>query len=244
MTFRSHRGGNLRPAALFSGLLAGVAALLTPAADAETPAAVVAVLDNAPRAAEHRCSYTRIRNDEDQRRERYRAGHDPPWQLLAMDGREPSEEELRRYAQGADDRDRRHPLAFDLRAMVSPDGWRLVEETPSEAIYEFRLRPNEDLDEGLVDKVRGTMVVDTVRDQPISISIENTEPAYVAPLVRIASYHQRLSFRWSDAVGASVLTEAVTRWHGRALGFRRINKYKHVIYEGYQCRAEVADTDS
>lgn len=244
MTVHPNSVGKLRPAALFSGLLAGAAAVLAPAADARTPAAVVAVLDNAPQAAEHRCSYTRIRDDEDQRRERYRAGHDPEWQLLAVDGRAPSEDELRRYARRADDRDRRHPLAFDLRGMVTPDGWRLVEETPSEAIYEFRLRPNEDLDEGLVDKVRGTLVVDRVLDQPISISIENTEPAYVAPLVRVASYHQRLSFRWSDAVGASVLTEAVTRWHGRALGFKRINKYKHVLYEGYQCRAEVADADS
>lgn len=244
MTVRPNRVDTRRPATLLTGLLTAAGLFLAPAADATTPAAVVAVLDNAPRAAEHRCSYTRIRDDEDQRWERYRAGHDQPWQLLAVDGRDPTESELQHYARGADDRDRRHPLGFDLRTMVTPDGWRLVEETPSEAIYEFRLRPNEDLDEGLVEKVRGTLVVDTVRDQPISISIKNTEPAYVAPLVRIASYHQRLSFRWDDAIGAAVLTETETRWHGRALGFKRINKYKHVIYEDYRCRAEVADTAS
>lgn len=209
-----------------------------PARAAGMPALVEAMLANAPAAAEARCSYTRIRVDgEDSKRERYQAGAEAtPWSLQQVDGRPPSDAELQRYARGADDRERRHPLAFDLRAMVDPEHWRPLSETESQATFEFRLRPNEDLDPALVDKVRGTLVVDKVRHQPQRILIENTEPAYAAPLVRIAEYRQEMLFDWNADIGAAVLTQAETRWRGRAFGLKVLRKHKLVRYTDYDCR--------
>lgn len=212
-------------------------------AAAEAPLMVKTMLDNAPAAAERRCSYTRTRIEGgDSKRERYDATNpDEPWTLVRVNGREPNPAQLRRYARKADDRDRQHPLDFDLRDMVDPDHWELVSETPTEAVFRFRLRPNEDLDERLVAKVRGTLVVDKVRLQPVRITIENTEPAYVAPLVRIAEYTQEMRFEWDEAIGASVLTERETEMRGRALGLRPLREHKIIRYTDYSCGAKVAD---
>lgn len=212
-------------------------------AAAEAPQLVKTMLDNAPVAAERRCSYTRTRIEGDEvRRERYDATNPAePWKLVEVNGREPTPGQLRRYARKAEDRDRQHPLDFDLRDMVDPNHWELVREAPTEAVFRFRLRPNEDLDERLVDKVRGTLVVDKVRLQPVRITIENTEPAYVAPLVRIADYKQEMRFQWDEAIRASVLTERETEMRGRAVGVRPLREHKIIRYTDYSCGAKVAE---
>lgn len=240
ITFRSPRRG--LPAAAVAALLLAWSA---PAA-AEAPALVRTMLDNAPAAAEARCSYvrTKIDDEDDTKQERYRAGASgTQWELIGVDGRAPTEAELRRYARGADDRERRHPLAFDLREMVDPDHWQLELETDTEVIYQFRLRSSEDLDERLVEKVIGTLVVDKIRRQPVRITIQNTEPAYVAPFVRVTEYVQEMQFRWDESVGAAVLTQTSTRWNGRALGLKPLSRRKLVRYSDYECAGEIAGAD-
>lgn len=217
---------------------AAVALLLAIAPAGAAPPLVESVLKGAPPAAESRCSYTRIKQeDEESKRERYRAGVIPPWELVQVNGRAPNRAELRDYAVGSADRDRRHPLAFDLRGMVEPDQWRLLSETEDRARYEFRLRPTEELNEALAAKVRGILEVDKARNQPDSIVIENTEAAYVAPFVRIAEYRQVMDFEWDPDIGAAVLTEAETRMRGRALGLRLLRQHKLVRYTDYTCEA-------
>ena len=238
----STRPGGVRAVACH---LAWYAALLVlaPMAAAEIPAPVARMLDNAPRNAEARCSYTRLRLDDEVREERYEAGAEgAPWVLVSVDGDPPSAVEQRHYARGQDDRDRRHPLAFDLRGMVDQEHWELLETEADRAAYAFRLRPNEDLDETLVDKVKGTLVLDTARHQPVRIVIENTEPAYVAPFVRVAQYRQQLDFEWNEAVGAAVLTQRETIMRGRALGLKLLRKDKLVRYQDYVCSPASDDT--
>lgn len=222
----------------WSRRLAAVVVLCATGSTAAEPAVVAAVLNNALVDAEQRCSYTRIKSEDGKsRRERYQAGAAVPWRLLAVDGRAPTPAQVADYAAGADQRQRRHPLAFDLRAMVDPDGWHQRTDGETLAAFEFRLRPNEDLDERLVDKVRGTLVVDKARAQPARVVIENTEPAYVAPFVRVAEYRQEMIFEWDPAIGASVLSRAETRMRGRALGLKPLRQHKLVEYTDYRCAA-------
>lgn len=216
--------------------LAGAATMATATGRDGEPALVEKVLNNALDDAEARCSYTRTKTEDGRsKRERYQAGAAIPWRLLAVDGRDPTPAELRHYADGADDRQRRHPLAFDLRAMVEPDQWRQLGDRAGQVSFEFRLRPTEELDARLVDKVRGKLVVDKVRQQPLQIVIENTEPAYVAPLVRVAEYRQEMTFEWDDGIDASVLARAETGMRGRALGLKALRQHKLVEYGDYQC---------
>jgi hypothetical protein len=80
-------------------------------------------------------------------------------------------------------------------------------------------------------------VVDKARVQPRQIVIENTDPVYAAPFVRVADYRQELLFEWNDNVGAAVLTQADTRWRGRALGLKVLRRHKLVRYLDYACEA-------
>jgi hypothetical protein len=232
------------PAARFRWIAVWASCLLLPSIGiAEIPGPVARMLANAPVDAEARCSYTRFRLGDEVREERFQAGTDAtPWTLVSVDGDAPSTVEQRHYERGQEDRDRRHPLAFDLRDMVDPEHWELLEEAGEQAVYGFRLRPNEDLDETLVDKVLGTLVLDTVREQPVRIVIENTEPAYVAPFVRVAEYRQQLDFEWNDAIGAAVLTRRETVMRGRALGLKLLRKDKLVRYQDYHCAPAPGET--
>lgn len=232
-----------RLASLLAMVVAASMATSSPAL-AEAPTLVKAMLENVPEGAENRCSYvrTRISAGGETKRERYHAGElINSWELLEVNGREPNAAELRRYSRDEDHADRRHPLDFDLREMVDPDHWRLRSESEDEAVFEFRLRPNEDLDERLVAKVQGVLVLDKKRLQPVRIAIENTEPAYIAPLVRVAEYSQEMHFRWEPAIGAAVLSEIETHTRGRAVGLKVLRRHKLVRYSDYQCRGAVAD---
>ena len=223
-----------------SAATAGVVLLLAAAAAqaGPMPALVSTMLNNAPMAAENRCGYTRLAIDEEgSKLERFDPSSDgDPWVLLAIDDRHPGPRELRRYAEKSEKRaERHHPLAFDLRDMVQERSWSLVSENDDEAVFNFRIRADEDLDESLLDKVLGTLVVDKHRAQPKSIVIEAMEPAFISPVVRIAAYRQALRFEWNDDVGAAALTERVTHRRGRALGVRSLRKDKRVLYSDYVC---------
>jgi hypothetical protein len=228
-------GGRWWLAAAAAGVL-----FWTTALHAQMPPLVAKVLANGVPDAASRCAYTRRSADEDgSKTERYDpAGPAGGWTLLTVDDRAPTEAELRRYAAKQEKReDRRHPLAFDLRTMVDPDGWRLRTETHAEAAFEFLLRPNDELDERVIDKVLGTLVVDRQRLQPVHVRIENVAPAYVAPLVRIARYSQDMRFRWHDELQVAVLAEVETHRRGRALGFRSLHQDRLVRYYDYACRS-------
>ena len=230
---RKSQLGHLLAAAWISAWLAVAA----PGQAAETPALISEMLANAPTAAESRCGYTRLSiHDDGSKLERFDPSANPPWMLLAVDERDPTPRELRRYAEKVDRyAERRHPLAFDLTDIVEPGSWSVLSETEDEAVYGFRLRPDDVMDEDLLAKVRATLTVGKHPVQPRRILIETTGPAYVAPMVRIASYRQELRFVWNDSVGASALAEKITQRRGRALGLRNLRDDKRVSYSDYRC---------
>jgi hypothetical protein len=210
-----------------------------PAAAGTQPPEVVKLLGTGVPDAEQRCAYTRVRSDSDSLKiERYDpADAGAPWTLLNLDGRAPSPNDLRRYAQRADNRsDRQHPLAFDPRDMVRPGSWELHSENGAERTYHFKLAPFEELTERLADKALGTLVVDKKNGRLLQIRIENVEPTYVAPLVRITSYAQELRFDHDPKLGKDVLVKRVTHLRGRAAGMKQLKDDRVVRYEDYVCR--------
>lgn len=225
----------LRPIRPAVGML-----LLAPgAALAETPALVSAVLANAPAGESARCGYTReSTNDGETKVERYDpSGEGPPWTLLSFNGRPPSADAQENYADRAEDRqDRQHPLDFELQDRVEPGSWELVSDDGNRAVFGFRLRldPDENLDVRLLEKISSTITVNKRSAQLERVLIESTEPASVAPLVRITQYRQEYVFSWSEAVNAAVLTEKITRRRGKA-AFKSLDQDKRRTYSDYEC---------
>jgi hypothetical protein len=223
----------IMPAALAVLALLGHTATAAP-----PPEPVSAVLREGLPMAEERCAYTRIRSDADSLKiERYDPSNPAaPWTLLNLDGHEPTPADLRRYVQRAENRsDRHHPLAFDPRALVRPDSWELRSDNGEEVAYQFRLQPFEDLSARLAEKAIGTLVMSKDDGRLLRIRIENTEPAYPAPLVRINEYAQELRFEHDEAIGADVLVQAVTHLRGRALGMKSLRDDRVIRYEDYVC---------
>jgi hypothetical protein len=205
---------------------------------AEEPKLVAAVLNALPSDAAARCAYTRVSiEDGSSEVERYDpSGSGPVWTLVELDGQTPSEAALRRYEDKAENRaDRNHPMDLDIRDMVDAASWRLASDDGSLVAFEFRLRPNGELTERLVDRVRGTFVIDKEAGQPIRLRIENTEPATIAPFVRIAHYAEDIRFVLDPSIGASVPVERRTERRGRALGLKSLNRVKVFRYEDYVC---------
>jgi hypothetical protein len=220
-------------------LMVSVLGSAGPAAAGPQPPEVARLLGNGVGNAEQRCAYTRVRSDSDSLKiERYDpADPDAPWTLLQLDGREPSSGDLRRYAQRADSRsDRQHPLAFDPTTMVRPGSWELHADKGVERTYHFKLAPFEELTERLADKALGTLVIDRKNGRLLQIRIENVEPTYVAPLVRITSYAQELRFERDPKLGKDVLVMRITHLRGRAAGMKQLKDDRVVRYEDYVCR--------
>jgi hypothetical protein len=240
---QTHLQPHLQPHHIILLLLASIAALAQGAhAATGAPREVAAVLTDPLPGAEQRCAYTRVRSDADSLKiERY----DPrdangPWSLLNRDGHEPTVAELRRYRATAGNRtDRRHPLAFDPRAMVRPSSWRLRSDDGDEVVYEFRLRPFEELDERIAEKAIGTLTLNRRDGRLLRIRIENTEPAFPAPLVRVTSYAQELRFERDAAIGTDVLVESVMHLRGRALGVKALSEDRVITYRDYVCAPSV-----
>jgi hypothetical protein len=212
---------------------------VNPIAAGPQPPEVAALLGNGVQHADQRCAYTRIRSDADSLKiERYDPiDPDSPWTLLNLDGREPTAKDLRRYTQQAEGRsDRQHPLTFDPREMVRPDSWKLHSDTGGERAYRFQLAPFEELTQRLADKAIGTLALDKKDGRLLRIRIENIEPTYVAPLVRINSYAQELRFERDPKLGKDVLVMRVTHMRGRAAGMKQLSDDRVVRYEDYVCR--------
>jgi hypothetical protein len=230
---------SLRVTSILLVLMVSVLGPAGAAAAGPAPPEVARLLGNGVQDAELRCAYTRVRSDSDSLKiERYDpADPQAPWTLLNLDGREPSASDLRRYAQRGDGRsDRQHPLAFDPTAMVRPGSWALHADNGVERTYHFKLAPFEELTERLADKALGTLVIDRKNGRLLQIRIENLEPTYVAPLVRITSYAQELRFERDPKLGKDVLVKRVTHLRGRAAGMKQLKDDRVVRYEDYVCR--------
>lgn len=208
------------------------------AREASEPPLVRAALNSVPADAPARCAYTRVSIEGDESEvERFDpARGDVPWTLLEIDGRPPEVGELRRYAGRTENRrDRNHPMDLQIRDMVDPSSWKLRNNDGALAEFGFRLRPHGELTERLVEKVVGTFIIDTRWQQPVRLRIQSTEPASIAPFVRIDHYAEDLRFRYDDSVGTAVLAERHTERRGRALGIKSLNRNKTFRYEDYVC---------
>ena len=205
----------------------------------QMPALVSAALGERPADPEHRCAYTRTRIEDDHSKsERFHPDDSKtPWTLEAVNGRPPTEAERRRFAKDAGEHDRAHPLGFDLEAMVLPGSWQELRQNDRQAVFQFKLRPTDDIPARVADKAVGTLVVDKSRPQPVRATIENTGSASIAPFVRVNDFSQKLRFHWDEDLHTPVLAEMETRWQGRAFGLKKLGKHETLRYSDYVCRA-------
>ena len=210
--------------------------------DSQVPPVVVAMIENGPLNAVNRCGYVRHRQRDDSSvRERYLPSRmEAPGILLSVDGRAPNDREQRHYLAKRDKRSvRRHPLAFDIRAIADVGSWSMAGENEGDVTFYFGLAPTRDFGERAAQMIRGILVIDRVRNQPKRIRIESVGPMYVKPFVRITEYWQEMEFAWDEEVDAATLIEVVTHRRGSAFGIKSMDKNQRTQYGNYDCGGNI-----
>lgn len=137
------------------------------------------------------------------------------WQLMTVDDREPTEDEIRKYRKGkahdrSDNGDNR------VNAMVEPDSIRLIEET--DVYWLFGFDPDED-EEGFMDSVDATIRINKAGGYLEYIDIRNRKTFKPAIGVKISKLITRLTFGPAVDDGAVVPISTQVEATGRAFLF-------------------------
>ena len=182
------------------------------------------------------CSYTTVARVEG-RLMKERFTPEEGWQLLAINERPPTREELERYARGATDRGRRgQPTEFDLATMAREDTVALADEDYETLTFTFALAPSEDgPPEAFLDKLQGTLTVRKSGFIPTRFVLEALDEVSPAPTVTIREFRQEMSFLRDPDLDALLVEELQFSIRGRAFLFRTLDDNRRVRYRDYDC---------
>ncbi len=129
---------------------------------AEVPPIAREAFANMPRVTGE-WAFTRTREDNDGTRvERFDPHADPKWQLVSVDGREPSQDELRDYAEEVEQRLAREegrPGDNDFDGLAAADGWQHLEEDDERVTWRFRPAAGATDREGMAEHLSGEMTI-------------------------------------------------------------------------------------
>ncbi len=182
------------------------------------------------------CSYTTVARVEGRLMEE-RFTPEAGWQLLAINERAPTREELERYERGATDRRRRgQPTEFDLGATAREDTVALAAEDYETLTFTFALAPSEDgPPEAFLDKLQGTLTVRKSGFVPTRFVLEALDEVSPAPTVTVREFRQEMSFLRDPDLDALLVEELQFSIRGRAFLFRTLDDNRRVRYRDYDC---------
>ena len=136
------------------------------------------------------------------------------WQLISVDGRNPSEEEVDEY-----DKEKAHDHSNNsdnrVNAMVEPDSIRLIEETGDFWLLGF----TPDDEEKILDSVDATIRISKANGQLEYIDLRNHSPIKPAVGVKISKLITRLTFGPAADNGPVVPLSTQVEAKGRAFLF-------------------------
>lgn len=136
------------------------------------------------------------------------------WQLISIDGRKPTEKEIKKY-----DEDKAHDHSDDsdnrVEAMVEPDSIRLIEQTDEYWLLGF----TPDDEEEILNSVDATIRINKASSQLEYIDLRNHSPIKPAVGVKISKLITRLTFGPAAEDGPIVPLSTQVEAKGRAFLF-------------------------
>lgn len=159
------------------------------------------------------------------------------WQLISVDGREPSEDELVAFSEdkAADepDEEREGGRSDDNVAdMVQPDSLSLLEETGDYWLFSFV--PNDDEDEGFLEKMDGTLRIAKDGRYLERLDIESREPFKPAIGVKVHRFLTSLTFGPAAGSGPIVPLTVEFRVKARAYLLMNVDEAGSVTYTDFE----------
>jgi hypothetical protein len=162
------------------------------------------------------------------------AGDDGGWTLVEVDGKAPSNKQLKKYAAKIDQRESRdHPGEIDFRDIVNVDTVTLVEETATDATYRFEPAPDEEDDADPSAFLEGTLAVDKRESFVKSLELASIEPFSPATGVKINKMRVTMKFTLLDDGARTAIRELSQSVEGRLFGIKRISQASTVTFSDF-----------
>ena len=203
-------------------------------AAAAVPPDVAGVFAATSRFSDDRWAYTRtVEYDEERFAERYdpRLPDGERWTLLEIDGRPPTEKELKQYDKDDRRQDRPTP-GLPIEELVDPDSLQLLIEKGDRVEYQFRLPITGPEDEEINEVLIGTLTIDRSNDQ-VRLEQRNREPFSPAVIAKLTTMQIEMSFQPLDEE-TTVLTLMETFVEGRVFGIKRINQRDRFEFKDFE----------
>lgn len=173
------------------------------------------------------------------------------WSLAEINGRPPSPDDLALY--DSDDRKqsrtRRNAPGFELRSHIDPDSLVITSEDDDTLTMAYTPPVSKDEDEDLLMrklgvKMRGSLTVAKPGLQPLTMTLELTEPVAVAvPPVRVHDYKEKRTFVIDPTTGAALVSSFEFHSRGRAFYVKKLQNSRTVKYSYANCRSAGIATD-
>ena len=169
----------------------------------------------------------------------YVATHDPrrepAWELLSVDGREPSSDEREEFlsemarGRGEDDDDE-----DETRAMVSPGSVELIDETDERWLFNFSPLPDSDEETKFMEAVEGRLEVAKDGHYVRQLHLRNLETIKPGKGVKLEVFDTRFEFAPSPDGNAVLPALVRAKVKGRAMLVIGIDEEETVEFSDYQ----------
>jgi hypothetical protein len=166
------------------------------------------------------------------------ATHDPQrdekWQLLSVDGREPTQKELDDFL--ADKSGDSDSGGDDRESRVADGSLELLEETDDYFLFSFSPSIGDEEDKAFMDSVRGRLKV--IKDGPYvaELKLENDGPIKPGKGVKIKTFKTHLQFAPIEEGGPVLIQSVDVEVKGRAMLVVGFDEQESVRFSDYRRR--------
>lgn len=228
------------PGRLGMAILAVLAILAVGAAApaaAEVPPIAREAFANMPRVTGE-WAFTRTREDNDGTRvERFDPAAEPKWQLVSVDGREPTEDELRDYAEEVEQRLAREegrPGDNDFEGLAAEDGWERLEEDGERVTWRFRPAAGATDREGVAKHLQGELTILKSVPYVESFRLYNNEPFRAKVIAKIERFDTRIEMIRLDRRAYMPVRVSTEVRGGAAFGLKSIERDILLTYSDFR----------
>lgn len=190
------------------------------------------------------CSYTTTHSSKESGDRVESFSPETLWQLVSVDGIQPTKRELADYAEEAEERSRRRndPTDLEFLNMVVADSV-LVDQKNDETIeFVFQPEMGEEIPDRMEEKMIGRLIVATNGFRPLKFSILLTEPASPIKGVKMQKLAQETTFTSDHVTGVSLTKSMSFLAAGRAFLVKKIDQNEQIEFSDFDCKVVAAQT--
>ncbi|MCY4094659.1 MAG: hypothetical protein OXG05_05950 [Gammaproteobacteria bacterium] len=190
------------------------------------------------------CSYMTTHSSKESGERVERFSPETLWQLVTVDGLQPSKRELADYAKDADERSQRrnHPTDLEFLKMVVADTVRVDQENDETVEFVFLPEMGDEIPDRMEEKMTGRLIVTKDGFRPLKFSISLTEPASPIRGVKMQKLEQETTFTSDRATGVSLTKSMSFEAAGRAFFVTKIDQNEQIEFSDFDCKVVAAQT--